>query len=361
MSWRALVLLMSAVAASAAADSRLVDVGDGVTVEVLDWGGAGRPVLLLSGSGNTAHIFEDFAPKLIECCRVHVYGITRRGYGASSKPQRGYSTPELAEDDWRVIQALKLQKPVAIGHSMAGSEMTFLAQKHSSDLAALVYLDANADPMDYPWSNAEFRALTVKAMKGAPGPPKRTAADNSSVEAYQAYQRRTGDVPFPAAEIRNMYEMNPDGSVGKNRTPPYVGKGIDDGTIPKDYRGIGIPVLALIAVPKSPVEKWKDHPPKTEEERHDSERSDEIVMEFIGRWENNLKHADPPARVVELPGAHHYIFLAEQTEVLRQIKSFLQTVLEVPIKQGATRKLPAKTPPTRLVAELYRYDEHTNS
>jgi hypothetical protein len=29
--------------------------------------------------------------------------------------------------------------------------------------------------MDYPWSNAEFRALTMKAMKGAPGPPKRTA------------------------------------------------------------------------------------------------------------------------------------------------------------------------------------------
>ena len=117
------------------------------------------------------------------CCRVHVYGITRRGYGASPKPERGYSTPELAEDDWRVIQALKLQKPFVIGHSMAGSEMTFLAQKHSSELAALVYLDANADPMDYPWSNAEFRALTMKAMKNAPGPPKRTAADNSSVNA----------------------------------------------------------------------------------------------------------------------------------------------------------------------------------
>jgi pimeloyl-ACP methyl ester carboxylesterase len=167
-----LMFLVTAAPANHQAQSQLVDVGDGVKVEVLDWGGFGSPVLLLSGSGNTAHMFEDFAPKLIACCRVHVYGITRRGYGASSKPERGYSTPELAEDDWRIIDALKLQKPVVIGHSMAGSEMTFLAQKHSSALAALVYLDANADPIDYPWSNAEFRALTMKAMKNAPGPQK---------------------------------------------------------------------------------------------------------------------------------------------------------------------------------------------
>lgn len=71
------------------------------------------------GSGNTAHVF-DFAPKLMACCHVHVYGITRRG-SVISKPERRYSTPDFAQDDWRVIQALKLQKPIIIGHSVAGS------------------------------------------------------------------------------------------------------------------------------------------------------------------------------------------------------------------------------------------------
>lgn len=66
---------------------------------------------------------------------------------------------------------------------MAGSELSFLGQKHSPRLAALIYLDANADPMDYPWSNAEYRALTAKQTSGAAPLPKRTAADNSSVEA----------------------------------------------------------------------------------------------------------------------------------------------------------------------------------
>ncbi len=320
-----LMLLVSAAAANQAQSQR-VDVGDGVKVEVLDWGGLGAPVLLLPGSGNTAHVFEDFAPKLIACCHVQVYGITRRGFGLSSKPERGYSTPDLAEDDWRVIQALKLEKPVLIGHSMAGSEMTFLAQQHSSELAALIYLDANADPMDYPWSNPEFRALTMKATKNAPGPPKRTAADNSSVESYQAYQKRIGEAPFPAAEIRNMYVINPDGAIGNNRTPPYVGKEIDAGSIPKDYRNIDIPVLALIAVPLPPAEKWKLQAPKTEEERHDSERADEILMQFIHRWEDNLKRADTRASVVEIPGAHHYMFLEEQGVVLQHVRSFLETL-----------------------------------
>src|SRR4051794_6410931 len=98
-----------------------------------------------------------------------------------------------------------------------------------------------------------------------------------------------------------MYIINPDGAIGDNRTPPYVGKEIDAGSIPKDYRHIDIPVLAIIAVPLSPAEKWKVHAPKTEEERRDSDRADEILMQLIHRWEDNLKGADKRASVVEIP------------------------------------------------------------
>jgi len=318
-----LLFILRETAANPATTSQFVEVGDGVKLEVLDWGGAGRPVVLLAGSGNTAHVFEDLAPKLIERCHVHVYGITRRGFGLSSKPRRGYATPDLAEDDWLVIQALKLHKPIIIGHSVAGSEMTFLGQKLPSELAALIYLDANADPLDYPWDNAEYRALITKAAKGALGRSKRAATDNASVAAYQAYQQRMGEAVFPAEEIRNMYELNSDGSVGPDRTPPYVSEEIGIGSIAKDYRGMLVPALAPLAVPPPPAGKWKV-PPKSEAERRDSDRSDEILMQYIHRWENNLKTADSLARVVELGGAHHYIFLSEESAVLREIKSFLE-------------------------------------
>jgi len=318
----AFILLFSFITSGAEPHAQFIDVGDGVKLEILDWGGTGRPIILLAGSGNTAHIYEDFAPKLTSS--GHVYGITRRGYGMSSKPERGYSVPELSEDVWRVIQALKLSKPVVVGHSMAGSELSFLGQKHSAQLGALVYLDANADPMDFPWSNAEFRALTMKSMKGAVGPPPRTAADNASVEAYRAYQERIGALPFPASEIRNIYEINPDGSVGKNRTPAFVSHEVDDGSIKKDYTGINIPVLALIAVPRPPSEQSNEQSQKTEQERADSERLNEILLEFIHRWEANLKRADPAARILELPGVHHYMLHNVAAHVVREIRALLQ-------------------------------------
>src|SRR4029077_8222439 len=61
---------------------KFVTVEEQVRLEVLDWGGSGRSVVLLAGSGNTAHVFGDFAEKLSGTC-CHVPCITRRGYGLS--------------------------------------------------------------------------------------------------------------------------------------------------------------------------------------------------------------------------------------------------------------------------------------
>jgi hypothetical protein len=82
---------------------RFVTVENGVQLEVLDWGGSGRPVVLLAGGGNTAHVFDDFAPKLAS--DHHVYGITRRGFGASGFSSSDHP-PEVAEADWNVHHAL---------------------------------------------------------------------------------------------------------------------------------------------------------------------------------------------------------------------------------------------------------------
>ena len=41
-----------------------VAVDDGVRLEVLDWGGSGKPVVLLPGLRFTSHVFDGFAKKL---------------------------------------------------------------------------------------------------------------------------------------------------------------------------------------------------------------------------------------------------------------------------------------------------------
>src|SRR5262245_6403886 len=83
-----------------------VTVDDGVQLEVLEWGRAGRPIVLRAGSGNSAHIFYGFAEQLTGMGRV--YGITRRGYGNSSHPDSGYSERRLAEDVRQAFDSLKI-------------------------------------------------------------------------------------------------------------------------------------------------------------------------------------------------------------------------------------------------------------
>ena len=83
---------------------QFVTVDENVKLEVLDWGGSGRPIVLLTGSGDTAHVFDDFAPQLTSQYRV--YGITRRGFGVSSHPESGYSDQRLADDVLQVVASL---------------------------------------------------------------------------------------------------------------------------------------------------------------------------------------------------------------------------------------------------------------
>ena len=139
---------------------QLVTVDEGVQLELLDWGGAGPAVVLLTGSGHTAHVYDDFAPKLTDCC--HVYGITRRGFGASSRPASGYDDQRLADDVARALDQAKIASPVLVGHSRAGAEMTTVGRQHSGRISGLVYLDALGDLEDEPPADPEWAALAKK-------------------------------------------------------------------------------------------------------------------------------------------------------------------------------------------------------
>src|SRR5262245_34498528 len=123
---------------------QFVTVDQDVKLEVLDWGGPSgaqvRTLVLLTGRGNTAHVFDQFVQKLTP--RYHVYGITRRGFGASSSPSSGYGADRLGDDVLNVIDALKIEKPVLVGHSIAGEELSSIGSRHPERVAGLVYLDS---------------------------------------------------------------------------------------------------------------------------------------------------------------------------------------------------------------------------
>ena len=119
---------------------QFVVVAPDVKLEVLDWGGSDRNLVLLAGGDNTAHVFASLAPKLAR--HFHVYGITRCGAGVSSSPASGYTARQSGEDVVAVLDALSLTDPVLIGHSIAGKEISAVSKYHPGRAAALVYLDA---------------------------------------------------------------------------------------------------------------------------------------------------------------------------------------------------------------------------
>jgi len=78
-------------------------------------------------------LLDDFAPKLTPT--LHVYGITRRGFGESGFSPEGYGADRLGDDVLAVLDSLKLIKPVLVGHSLGGEELSSLATRHPDRVA----------------------------------------------------------------------------------------------------------------------------------------------------------------------------------------------------------------------------------
>jgi len=121
-------------------DVTFVTVEPGVQLEVLDFGGAGEAMVLLTGLGDNAHVWDGFAYQFTDHFRV--IGITRRGFGRSDQPEDGYDVRTRARDDIRVIDHLGIDKAVFVGHSLAGSELSRLGSAYPDRVDKLIYLDA---------------------------------------------------------------------------------------------------------------------------------------------------------------------------------------------------------------------------
>jgi pimeloyl-ACP methyl ester carboxylesterase len=296
---------------------RMVRVAEGVDLEVLDWGGEGRPLVLLSGY-LTAHAYDEIAPRLT--ARAHVYGITRRGLGASSRPPSGYTAVESARDVVQVLGHLELSGAVLAGHSFGGQDLTTIATHYPERTAGLIYLNSGEDPT---LTAADYGA---KPPDGKRLPkPLRTpdSPDKSSPAAYRTWQLRTHGVAFPESEVRHLYSLRSDGTLGEYQVPKEVRRAMENSLIKPDFARIRVPVLAFFAEPPTGSELLAKYNPATEDELAALKEKRAFDAVMLERHIRDLRAGVPEARVVRLPGANSYIFLSNPDELVREIRSFL--------------------------------------
>ena len=66
------------------------------------------------------------------------------------------------------------------------------------------------------------------------------------------------------------------------------------------------------------------HPLQHEQERGVMDESFKAVVSFIKQDEKKLQTEVPGARVIEMPGADHHVFLSNESDVLRELRKFLE-------------------------------------
>ena len=304
-------LLLAGSLRAAAPDTLFVEVDAGVELEVLDWGGDGPAVLLLAGLGNTAHVFEDFAPRLARHARVR--GVTRRGYGASTRAHDGYDQETLARDLARVCDALNVAHPVLVGHSLAGSEMAWFETLWPGRARALVFLDAAYD-------HSRLGELDDMAPHPAARPPSQ--ADKSSLEAVRAWLLREKGFPAPPGEIAALFRFAADGRLVDARGSGTATGFIRHALPPPPYGNVRAPTLALYAKPTLAA-RYPLFADFALEDLARARRRMEIERDWMSTQAATFQQLVPHATVVIRDGANHFLFLTDGAGTAMAVGAFL--------------------------------------
>lgn len=244
-----------------------VEVDQDVKVEVVDWGGTGRPLVLLAGLGGTAHVFDQLAPKLTD--RYHVYGVTRRGFGVSSAPESGYGADRLADDVLAVLDVLKLDRPVLAGHSIAGGELSSIGSRFPDRVAGLIYLDAH---YDYAFGDPDLKSM-MNTMRAAAAPAAGTAEPIAG--------------PLPPPEL--------------------IAQAVIDGT--QEYTAVRAPLLAIMAG-----------------QQNRKSNTTSLRASSLKVQKKAIRAAAPSARLVYIPEADHAVFVSNEEDVLEEMRAFIASL-----------------------------------
>jgi len=266
----------------------------------------------LPGIGNTAHAYDDFARGLTD--RYHVYAMTRRGFGESSHPARGYDMERLVLDIRAVLDSLKLTRVDLVGHSFAGQEMTKFVKAYPGRVRRMVYLDGAFD-------NNAVDSVAQEIFTSAVAYPAKEplrASDTSTYRAYVNYVHSSRGVKIPESDIRVRVKY--DGII-EELGVGYTGIGLEGENEPQQWEKLPVPALGIFAL----RERFEQSEPWVTADT--SWRKD--VQAYLDKAKQvtewaiaDFKRA-PRSEAIAISGGHHWIFVSHRDRVLSAVRDFL--------------------------------------
>lgn len=153
-----------------------------LTFHYVQWGEEGPPIICVHGITANAFCFQALADELPGTHRLFAYDL--RGRGDSDKPESGYSLSIHANDLAEIIDALELERPIVMGHSLGAMIGLYFAAHYPEKLSKLILIDGGGH---LPWRTLEEQPAWLTASIGRLGTP---------VPSFEEYIQRLKFAPF---------------------------------------------------------------------------------------------------------------------------------------------------------------------
>jgi pimeloyl-ACP methyl ester carboxylesterase len=262
---------------------RFVDV-NGLRIHYVDWGGSGKPFVMVHGLDRVARTFDHLAVRFSPAYRV--LAIDMRGHGDSGWDPKGrYLVEDHVGDLEGVVQQLGLRDLTLWGNSTGGRVVQVFAGKHPELVSRVISEDVGPER---PRQIADNYAKRVQQEQ----------AGWASEEELLAQLRKTNPRMSPLVlepYVRYGTKQRADGRIEWKRDPQLV-NGFVATDLWRFVRNIKAPILYIIGGRSNIV------PPETQEE---------------------LKKTLPNAQLITVPDVGHYPSDEKPDEVVGMVTKFL--------------------------------------
>ena len=285
-------------------DGTLTTTTTGIEMHYRDWGGSGRPILLLHGLASSSRIWDLVAPRLTGYGRV--VALDQRGHGAGAKPDAGYDFATIVADAQGAVAALGLRAPVVIGHSWgAGVALAYAAHDPACPGVVLVdggLMDMQARP-GATWEETSHRLA----------PPDLSHLRLDDLVRHMGQGPLGGlDESFRRSFFRSLMEEQPDGTVRPRLTRDHhmaILHAMWEQRLAPVLDQVSCPILAIMAESPAPVD---------------------AADPFQAAKQRTLAQAaqHPNIHLVTLPDTIHDIPLHRPAELARLIGAWLAALPE---------------------------------